>query len=134
MKRGRKKKDIPIWKAKSKEDKMTKQDEITEEKEKKPPTDQRRLNLYMTPTKQKKTKKRNKTRRRREDACLLSLSLRHLSSLHGRHLLRPALSGLGFLNGAKVIGGEAGDAHVVVAFQDELDVAEFEGGGRAEFG
>ena len=78
---------------------------------------------------EKKINKQEKTRR-----CLLSLALRHLSSLHCRHLLRPALSRLRFLNGAKVIGGEARDAHVVVALQDELDVAKFEGRGGAEFG
>lgn len=44
------------------------------------------------------------------------------------------MRGLGFLDSAQVIGGEAGDAHVVVAFEDELDVAEFKGRRGTELG
>jgi len=65
---------------------------------------------------------------------LLGLALSNLSGLNSRHLLRPTLRRLRFLDGAEVIGGKARDAHVVVSFEDELDVAKFEGRGRAEFG
>lgn len=65
---------------------------------------------------------------------LLGPTLRDLGSLNGRHLLQPTLGGLRLLDSAKVIGGEAGDAHVVVAFQDELDVADFEGRRRTQLG
>lgn len=65
---------------------------------------------------------------------LLGLALSNLSRLNSRHLLCPTLRGLRFLDGTEVIGGKARDAHVVVAFEDELDVAEFEGRGGAKFG
>ena len=73
-------------------------------------------------------------KKKRERNKLLGLPLRDLSSLNGRHLLRPALRGLRLLDGSEVICGEARDAHVVVAFQDELDVAHFEGRRRSELG
>lgn len=62
------------------------------------------------------------------------LALSDLGGLHGRHLLRPALRRLRLLDGAEVIGREAGDAHVVVALEHQLDVADLEGRGRTEFG
>lgn len=69
-----------------------------------------------------------------EEGRLFGLPLRDLGGLDGGHFLGPALGGLGFLDGAEVVGGEAGDAHVVVAFEDELDVADLEGGRGAQFG
>lgn len=65
---------------------------------------------------------------------LLSPTLSQLRRLDSRHLLQPALSRLGLLDSAQVISGEARDPHVVVALQDELDVADLEGGGGAKLG
>lgn len=65
---------------------------------------------------------------------LLVLALSDFGSLDSGHLLSPALGRLGLLDGAEVIGREAGDTHVVVAFKDELDIAQLEGRGRAQFG
>ena len=65
---------------------------------------------------------------------LLSLALGDLCSLNGRHLLSPALSRLRLLYGTQVVSCKARDAHVVVAFQDELDVSNLESGGWAQFG
>lgn len=65
---------------------------------------------------------------------LLGLALSNLGRLNSRHLLCPTLRRLRFLDGTEVIGGKTRDAHVVVPFEDELDVTEFEGRGGAEFG
>lgn len=59
---------------------------------------------------------------------LFSLPLSNLGSLNGRHLLSPSLSWLRLLDSTQVVSGETRDAHVVVALEDKLDVADFEGG------
>lgn len=65
---------------------------------------------------------------------LFSLALSNLGSLNGRHLLSPTLSRLRFLDCTQVVSGKARYAHVVVALEHELDVADLEGGRGAEFG
>lgn len=63
---------------------------------------------------------------------LLVLTLSDLGSLDSRHLLSPALGRLRLLDSAEVIGREARDTHVVVALEDELNIAQLEGRGRAQ--
>lgn len=72
--------------------------------------------------------------RRENEIRLFSLALSNLGSLNGRHLLSPTLSRLRLLDSTQVISSKARDAHVVVAFKHELDVANLEGGRGAEFG
>lgn len=57
-----------------------------------------------------------------------------LRSLHSRNLLHPACGGMVAADGAQLVGGIAWDADVVVALEDELEVAELEVGGAAELG
>lgn len=64
----------------------------------------------------------------------LSPALGDLGRLDGRHLLQPALGRLRLLDGAEVISRESRDAHVEVALQDELDVANLEGRGGTQLG
>lgn len=54
--------------------------------------------------------------------------------MDGRHLLGPTLGRLGFLDGAKIVRGKSRDTDVVVTLKDELDVADVEGGRRAQLG
>lgn len=64
----------------------------------------------------------------------IRLPPRDLRSLDGTQLLGPSLRGLDLLHGAQLVRGVAGDADVVVAFEDELQVADLEGGGGAQLG
>lgn len=70
------------------------------------------------------------------DSCssLFRFALSDLGCLDGRHLLGPTLSRLGFLDGAKVVRRETGDTDVVVTLEDELDVPNVKGRGRAQLG
>ncbi len=61
----------------------------------------------------------------------IRLPPRNLRSLDGTQLLGPSLRRLDLLHGAQLIRGVARDADVVVAFEDELQVADLEGGGGA---
>lgn len=64
----------------------------------------------------------------------ITLSSRHLGSLHGTHLLSPSLGGLNLSHCSELIGRVARDTNVVIALQNDLDVTNFESGGLAEFG
>ena len=64
----------------------------------------------------------------------IRLSPRDFCRLHGTHLLRPSDAGLNFLHGSELIGGVAGDADVVVTFEDQLQIADFELLGAAKLG
>lgn len=64
----------------------------------------------------------------------IRLSPRDFRSLDGTQLLGPSLRGLDLLHGAQLVRGVARDADIVVAFEDELQVADLEGGGGAQLG
>lgn len=70
----------------------------------------------------------------RDEPSQLPLPARNLRSLDSRQLLRPSCRGLHLLHGAQLVARETGDADVVVALEDELQVADFELGGLAELG
>jgi hypothetical protein len=58
----------------------------------------------------------------------------NFGSLHGTQFLRPSLCRYNLLDGAQLVGSVARDPYIVVALQDELNVAHFESRGLAEFG
>jgi len=64
----------------------------------------------------------------------IRLPPRNLRSLDGTQLLGPSLRRLDLLHRAQLVRGVARDADVVVAFEDELQVADLEGGGGAQLG
>ena len=64
----------------------------------------------------------------------IRLSTRNLGGLDGTQLLGPSLRGLDLLDGAQLVRGVARDADVVVAFEDQLQVANLEGGRGAQLG
>lgn len=51
----------------------------------------------------------------------------HLGSLYRAQLLGPSLCWLDFSDCAELVRGVTGHADVVIAFEDELDVAELKG-------
>ena len=57
-----------------------------------------------------------------------------LRSLDCTHLLRPTGGRLGTTHSSNLVAAEARDADVVLALEDELEIADVEGGGAAEFG
>ena len=67
-------------------------------------------------------------------ALQISLPTRNLSGLYRTHLLRPSLRRLELLHGTDLVGSVAWHTDVVVAFEDELNVANLEGGGVAKLG
>lgn len=64
----------------------------------------------------------------------VALARHNLGSLDGAHLRDPALGGQHLPNRAELIRGVAGDAYVVGALKDELDVAYLENLGAALLG
>lgn len=58
----------------------------------------------------------------------------NLAGLNSAHLRDPALRGKELAHGANLVGRVAGDADVVVALEDQLDVADLKGLGAASFG
>lgn len=64
----------------------------------------------------------------------IRLPPRNLRSLDGTQLLGPSLRRLDLLHRAQLVRGVARDADVVVAFEDELQIADLEGGGGAQLG
>jgi len=64
----------------------------------------------------------------------IRLPPRNLCSLDSTQLLGPSLRRLDLLHGPQLVRGVARDADVVVAFEDELQVADLEGGGGAQLG
>lgn len=67
-------------------------------------------------------------------ALYIILSTSDLSRLYRTHLLRPALRRLELLHSPDFVGSISRHANVVVAFQNELDVADLERGGVTELG
>ena len=59
---------------------------------------------------------------------------RQLRRLNSHHLLRPPCSRLWATYSTNLIGGEARDANVVLTLEDDLNVADFERVGAANFG
>lgn len=57
----------------------------------------------------------------------IPLTPSNFSSLNSTQLLSPTLSRLHFLNGTQLIGSIARNADVVIALENELEVAKFEG-------
>lgn len=64
----------------------------------------------------------------------LDLALGDLGGLDSGHLLHPSLGRLRLLHGAQVVSRETRDAHVVVALEHQLDVANLQGGGGTKLG
>lgn len=67
-------------------------------------------------------------------SILFRSALGDFGSLDGCHFLKPALSGLGLLDGAKIVGRETGDTHVVITLQDKLNVTYLECWRRTQLG
>lgn len=69
-------------------------------------------------------------------ACSSQIRLppRNLTRLHRAHLGDPPLGRQKLAHSADLVRGVAGDADVVVALEDELDVADLEGLGAARLG
>jgi hypothetical protein len=65
---------------------------------------------------------------------LLPATTSQLSSSNRTHLLHPTRSGTDSLDGTYLIGAEPGNANVVLAFQDHLKIACFEGDTTTKFG
>ena len=57
----------------------------------------------------------------------IALAACHFSSLNCTQLLSPTRSRLRFLDGTQLVGSVARHADVVVALENELEVAKFEG-------
>lgn len=57
-----------------------------------------------------------------------------LSSLNRHHLLLPSDRTTRASHSSDLIAAETGNTDVVLAFEDELDIADLEGGGAAELG
>ena len=70
----------------------------------------------------------------RSPTSQISLPTSDLRSLHSAQLLSPGRRRLHLLDGAQLIGSVAGNTDVVISLEDELQVAQFEGRGLAEFG
>ena len=64
----------------------------------------------------------------------IPLPTRNLARLNRTHLIDPPLRRLELANSADLVRGVARDTDVVVALEDELDVADLEGLGAAGFG
>ena len=56
----------------------------------------------------------------------IPLAPRNFSGLNGTQLLSPTRSRLRFLNGTQLVGSVARHANVVIALENELEVAKFE--------